>query len=73
MIEITGTVQYQDIGTGFWGIIGSDGSKWQPERLPGALQTEGLSVNIKAKEKKGSASIFMWGTTIQIIDYSVNS
>lgn len=73
MIEIIGTVQYQDLGTGFWGIIGSDGRKWQPEQLPGALQKEGLSVKVTAKEKRGAASIFMWGTTIQIIDYSVNN
>lgn len=73
MIEITGTVHYQELGTGFWGIIGSDGSKWHPESLPNTLQKEGLKVKLKAKEQKGGASIFMWGTSIQIIDYSANN
>lgn len=70
MIEITGTVHYQELGTGFWGIVGEDGSKWQPSNMPDTLQKEGIKVNIKAKEQKGAVSIFMWGTSIKIIDYS---
>ena len=70
MIEIAGTVKYQDLGTGFWGIVGDDGRKWQPINLPSALQKEGKKVSVKAKEKQGAVSIFMWGTSIEIIDYS---
>lgn len=73
MIEITGTVHYQELGTGFWGIVGDDGSKWQPSNLPSALQKEGMKVTIKAKEQKGAVSIFMWGTNIKIMDYSTNN
>lgn len=65
-------VKYQELGTGFWGIIGDDGSKWQPSNLPSSLQKEGLKVHIKAQEQRGAVSIFMWGTNIKIMDYSAN-
>lgn len=70
MIEINGTIHYQELGTGFWGIVGDDGKKWKPSNLPSSLEKEGLKVKIKATEEKGAMSIFMWGTNIKVIDYS---
>ena len=68
-IQIEGKVAYQDLGTGFWGIIANDGSKWRPVNMPASLQKEGLSVSIKAEEQKEAFSIFMWGKSIKIISY----
>jgi len=70
MIEITGTVHYQDLGTGFWGIVGDNGEKWKPSNLPSSLEKEGLRVIIKAKEEKAVMSVFMWGNHIKIMDYA---
>lgn len=67
-INIKGTVQYQSIGTGFWGIIGEDGKKWRPTNLPEHLKTEGKQVSIAATQAKEQFSIFMWGTAIDILD-----
>ncbi|MFT6963443.1 MAG: hypothetical protein ACJAWV_003180 [Flammeovirgaceae bacterium] len=69
---IKGKVKYQEVGTGFWGIIGNDGKKWKPISLPEELQKENLEVKIEAKEVKNAVSIFMWGKTIEIMGFSTS-
>ena len=66
-MRITGTVKYQDIGMGFWGIIGANGEKWLPVNLPEHLKKEGKNVYLKVKEVKDGVSMFMWGTMVEII------
>ncbi|WP_035726956.1 hypothetical protein, partial [Eisenibacter elegans] len=68
-MTITGTVRYQDLGMGFWGIIDHSGQQWRPLNLPSALQKEGLEVHITAKKAKDQMSSVMWGTAIEITDY----
>ena len=70
-MKIKGKVAYQELGTGFWGIIGNDGSKYRPVNLLKELEKEGLSVEVEAKEHKNAVSIFMWGITVKIVDYSL--
>jgi len=70
-MTIRGTVTYQDLSGGFWGIIGEDGQAWRPSKMPKALQNNDLKVEITAKKAKTGFSIFMWGTAIDIIDYTI--
>ena len=72
-MNIEGKVVYQDLGTGFWGIVGNDGQEWRPLEMPKALQKKGLSVKVKAKEAEAQMSVFMWGTAIQIENYEIVS
>ena len=65
--QITGTVRFQEIEGGFWGIIGDDGKKYDPiDGLPNIYAVEGLKVSITYCP----ASVMttrMWGRTIEII------
>lgn len=70
-MKIKGKVSHQNIGPGFWGIIGQDGQEWRPLQMPSELQKEGLSVEIEAEEADEMMSVFMWGTAIQIIRYKI--
>lgn len=70
-MQITGTVEHQNISGGFWSIIGDDGKKWRPEKMPQSLRQEGLRVTISAKELEEGASIFMWGTSIEILEFTL--
>lgn len=65
-MQITGKVAYQNLGTGFWGIIGNDGQEWRPVNMPSKLQQEGLQVVVEAEESANQMSVFMWGTAINI-------
>lgn len=70
-MQIKGTVQYQKLSGGFWSIIGDDGQKWRPENMPKDLQKEGLQVEVEAKKVTGGFSIFMWGTSIEILEFTL--
>ncbi len=68
-IKVSGKVAYQNLGTGFWGIIGNDGKKWRPVNMPEQLKTEGKPVIITVEEIHDDFSIEMWGTTVKIIRF----
>ncbi|MCP3928657.1 MAG: hypothetical protein GY705_06100, partial [Bacteroidetes bacterium] len=64
---IEGKVIYQNLGTGFWGIIDTDDNKWRPVNMPDSLKKEGKKVNLVVEEIEEEVSIFMWGTAVKII------
>lgn len=71
-MKIEGTIQYQKISGGFWGIIDTTGKKWRPNSLPKKLQKEGLKIKASLKEQPSEAiSIFMWGTSVEILEFEV--
>lgn len=68
---IKGTVKYQDLSGGFWGIIDQQGEHWKPVKMPKKLQKEGLKVEIEATKATNVFSVFMWGSNIHINDYKI--
>lgn len=68
---ITGTILFQNIGTGFWGIISDDNKKWRPVSMPSELQVNNKKVRITAKKASLGFSIFMWGQAVEIIDFGL--
>ncbi len=68
MKSIQGTVQYQNIGPGFWGIISSDGKEYRPINMPNQLKYEGRNVSVKVIPDDGM-SVFMWGEAVKIVAF----
>ncbi len=66
--KITGKVVYQNIGTGFWGIVDDKGREWLPLNMPEQLKHDGERVAVTVKEVE-EASIFMWGTPVKITSF----
>jgi hypothetical protein len=69
MKKIKGTVVYEELETGFWGIVDDKGHQWRPINMPNQLKFIGAKVDIMARETEEDMSIFMWGTPIKIISY----
>ena len=65
-MKIKGKVVYNNLGTGFWGIIAENGKQYEPANLPKKFQKENEPISLKAKESN-AFSLFMWGTPIEII------
>jgi inhibitor of cysteine peptidase len=61
-----GTVTYQDLEGGFYGILGDDGKKYDPLNLDAEYQVDGLRVAFGATEVPGVAGIHMWGTPVNL-------
>ena len=66
--RIHGTVTFQNLGTGFWGIIDDKGNEWRPVNMPEQLKKEGKTVTVTAQEVD-EMSIFMWGTPVEIVRF----
>ena len=68
-LKITGTAAYQNLGTGFWGIIGDDGSEYLPINMPAQLKMKKAKVTVTAQEAE-VMTMFMWGTPIKITSFT---
>jgi hypothetical protein len=67
--HIHGTVSFQHLGTGFWGIIDENGKEWRPVNMPEQLKKAGKLVTVTVKEVD-EMSIFMWGTPVEIVKFN---
>jgi hypothetical protein len=65
-ISTTGTVRFQEMEGGFWGIIGDDGNKYDPMGLSPEFQKDGLRVRFEATPETDMMSTHMWGTMINL-------
>ncbi len=63
----TGTVRYLDISGGFWGIVGDDGTNYDPIELEPAFQKDGLRVRFEAVPEADMMSTHMWGMLIKLL------
>lgn len=71
-IQIAGTVEYIDIGTGTWAIVTDTDEQyeiWQP--APEAILQEGLKVRVTAKVRDDVMSMAAIGDVIEIEDFHV--
>jgi hypothetical protein len=66
LIQTTGTVTWVPLEGGFYGIIGDDGTQYDPLNLPEEYSVDGFRIGFTAIEEQNVASIHMWGTIITI-------
>jgi hypothetical protein len=65
--NMTGTIVYNEIEGGFYGIKSDDGKKYNPINLDAPFRKDGLRVKFDANPKKGMVGIHMWGEYVEII------
>lgn len=65
-ISTTGTVRFQELEGGFWGIIADDGRKFDPMGLDAKFQKDGLRVRFEATPDPDRMSTHMWGRIVRI-------
>ena len=66
-IDGTGTVRFNPIEGGFYGIVGDNGENYDPINLGKEFQVDGLRVRFEAKKRDDLTSFHMWGKLIEII------
>jgi hypothetical protein len=69
-IQIVGTVEYIDIGTGTWAIVTDTDEQyeiWQP--APEAILQEGLKVKVQAKVRDDVFTMAAIGDVLEIEDF----
>ncbi len=63
----TGTISHIDLEGGFYGLIADDGQKYFPKNLAQEFKINGLHVRFQVKILSGVATIYMWGTPVEVI------
>jgi len=69
-MKFTGTVVYQDLEGGFFGIITETGDKLLPTNLPGQYEVDGLRISGTAIPQTDMVSANMWGTLVSVENIS---
>ena len=65
-IDGNGTIHYEDLEGGFYGIIADSGSQYLPTNLNATFRVDGRRVNFSAYPASVS-TISMWGTPVRLI------
>jgi hypothetical protein len=70
-IQIIGTVEYIDIGTGVWALVTDDEQYeiWQP--APDAILQELLNVKVTGKIRDDVMSMAAIGDVLEIADFEI--
>lgn len=63
-----GTVKFQSIEGGFYGIVTDDKRNLDPLNLSKEYQVDGKRILFKYVEKKDMASVHMWGVIVEITE-----
>lgn len=71
IISGTGTVSYVDLEGGFYGIMGDDGTQYQPINLAANMQEDGLRLNFSGQVIEDYVDMYMWGVPLEIEEASV--
>ena len=67
--SIKGTITFQNIETGFWGIIDEADNKWLIMNMPEQLKYDGRKVSVTL-EPIDAMSFAMWGTPATIVSFT---
>jgi hypothetical protein len=59
-VSSRGTVVFNSLEGGFYGIVDDDGQAWDPENLPDAMAIDGLRVSFRGVPTE-HATFHMWG------------
>ncbi len=66
-MQVTGILVFEDLEGGFWGIVGSDGSRYEIEnKIPDDVADPGLEVEAEVKPT-GGVSFRQWGTPVKVL------
>ena len=66
MVTMSGTVVYEELEGGFWGIEGDDGQKYKPvSALPAEALKAGQRVEVEL-ERVQAMGISMWGRAVKV-------
>lgn len=66
-MRVSGILVFEDLEGGFWGIVGSDGSRYEIEnKIPDDVAEPGIKVEAEVKPA-GGVSIRQWGNPVKVL------
>ena len=68
LLTLDGTVVYQELEGGFYGIVTARGDELLPTNLPVEFEEDGLSVRVAGRFLEDVAAVQMWGRPFEIAE-----
>ena len=69
-MQVKGVIVFEDLEGGFWGLVASDGSRFEIENdLPAKAAIPGIAVEAEV-EPTGGVSFRQWGTPVKVLRVS---
>jgi hypothetical protein len=66
----TGTVVYNDLEGGFYGIVTDDGTRYLPLNLPDTFAEDNLTVTFTGIPREEVSTIQQWGIPLELTEIS---
>jgi len=66
-VQGTGTMKLMGFEGGFYGIVGDDGSNYDPVNLSEEFKKDGLKVKFVIKLAETQVGFHMWGKIVEVI------
>lgn len=64
-------VRWISLEGGFCGLVAEDGARYLPVNLPEEYKKDGLKIKVRGKIRTNVATVYMWGTPLEIIEIEV--
>jgi hypothetical protein len=64
-------VRWISLEGGFYGLVAEDGRKFLPLNLADDFRKDGLKIKVRGIMKKDVATIYMWGTPLEIVEIAI--
>ncbi len=68
LISGVGTILYQDLEGGFYGLVADDGATYDPLNLDDAFKHDSLRVRFQARRRTNVMTTRMWGQPVEILE-----
>jgi hypothetical protein len=68
LVSGVGTIAYQDLEGGFYGLVADDGTRYDPLNLDEAFQQDSLRVRFRVRPRPDVMTIRMWGQPVEVLD-----
>ena len=68
LVSGLGTILYQDLEGGFFGLVADDGARYDLLNLDEAFKHDSLRVRFQARRRTGVMTTRMWGQPVEILE-----
>lgn len=70
-INVTGKIEYKDIGIGTWALVAESGETYELKDAPDSLQQSSLHVKVKGEVREDIMTMAMIGPVLEVQSFEV--
>ena len=68
-IQVTGVIEYQEIGTGTWALVSETGEIYELKDAPSALTKSGLKAQVEGEIRDDVMTLAAIGPVLEVVSF----